>query len=87
VAEFQLMFNRLHNNLEKKMLVIEWMRSNPSLRQLCRIPYILHEEDDPQDFLPLRKSLVCAIEMMDLLCKSYWWWEELSRSQPKHDYA
>ena len=76
VAEYQLMFEKL-SSVEKKKVVIEWMRgnSNEGNKRRYRIPYILDSTDVAADYLPLRNAFICQSAMMFLLKKGYKWWQ------------
>jgi hypothetical protein len=75
VAEYQIMFAKL-DFVEKKKIVIEWMRSNPNegAKKRYRIPYILDPSDDAMKYQELKKCLVCQSAMMDILGTGYKWW-------------
>ena len=78
VAELQLMFSKL-GFVGQKKIVIEWMRGNShggSNKHVFRMPFILHPNDNAQDYATLRETFICQNAMMTVLSKGYRWWRD-----------
>jgi hypothetical protein len=78
VAEYQYMFGSLNKDDQKKM-VIEWMRNMPATgiqkkKKMFSIPFLLHEDDNSDEYHNLRISKICTSAMLDLLGKRRRWW-------------
>jgi hypothetical protein len=67
------MFGNLKKD-DRKMVVIDWMRNMPAADMLKKknvsIPFLLHEDDNSDEYQNLRVSKICTSAMLDLLEKN-----------------